>query len=133
MYMLRKCCNGNPASTFPPYYGFHTFTKLFKRPGVAGAVLQTPQKDSLRIQLWGVSYNALLGVSYCGMMSYSAYLCPVVPSLPSHHPHLGSSATLICGSLYPPPIRDVLSCSAVQDTAVQCPASCVSLTCLIEM
>ena len=49
--MLNKFCNGNPITTFPPYYGFHTLTKLFNRPGVGGAVLKTPQKDSLLIQL----------------------------------------------------------------------------------
>ena len=53
--MVNICCNGNPISTFPPYYCFHTLTKLVNRPGVAGAVLQTPQKDSLQIQLCTVS------------------------------------------------------------------------------
>ena len=53
--MLNKCCNGNPISTFPPYHCFHTLTKLVNRPGVAGAVLQTPQKDSFMIQLLVIS------------------------------------------------------------------------------
>ena len=42
MCARKKCCNGNPTSTFPPYYGFHTLTNIFNRPGVAEAALQTP-------------------------------------------------------------------------------------------
>ena len=65
--MLNKYCNGNPISTFPPYYGFHTLTKLFNRPVVAGAVLQTPQKDCLLIQFCRVDYRAL----QCSAVQYS--------------------------------------------------------------
>ena len=82
--MLNKCCNGNPVSTFQPYYGFHTLTKLFNRPGLAEAVLQTRQKYSLRIQLWDakplcpIRKQFLLPCSGPHLMWVIFLFCPVI-------------------------------------------------------